>query len=253
MKPITAPLRRINRAKKHLNVLNREIRAFITSNPYRCVIKKDPQDGINIFYPYLIKKFPAAWGLLIGEVAHGLRAALDNIAWSLAVERDSLTVFPIFLKENSGFTSRLKRLRDDIWADVKAVQPYNRPDGEKRRHPLWILSIIDNIDKHRIILPSVTKIYISTGLSSPKWAYMDGITRLNKGDVVFKLHTPLNLKKDFKPKIKGQIIFDISSALTDPADPPRILLQDLFKIHYFIRNDVYPRFAELLKPEDSLS
>jgi len=253
MKPMTGPLRRIDRAKKHLNILNREISSFIASQPYRCTIKKDPQDGLNIFCPYLVKKFPPSWGLLIGEVAHGLRTALDNIAWSLAVTRDNLTAFPIYLERNSKFTTRLNRLRDDVRADVEAVQPYNRPNGEKLRHPLWVLSLIDDIDKHRIILPTVNKIYISTGLKHPKFFYIDGITRLNKGDVEFKLQTPLNLDKNFKPQFVGKIIFDISSAAKDPLDPPRVFLQNLFNIHHFIRNDVYSRFAKFLEPENRLS
>lgn len=252
MKPMSDPLRRINRAKKHLNTLNREIKAFLASNPYRCTIKKDPQDGANVFCPYLIKRFPFTWGLLIGEVAHGLRTALDNIAWSLAVTRDNLTCFPIYLERNSKFTTRLQRLRNDIWDDVKAVQPYNRPDEIRRMHPLWLLAVIDDIDKHRIILPTVNKIYISTGLKHPKFFFIDGITRLNKGDVEFKLQTPLNLNKNFKPELTGQIIFDISSAAKDPADPPRIFLKDLFYIHHFVRYDVYPRFGKLLELKDGV-
>jgi hypothetical protein len=250
MKPMTSPLRRINRAKKHLNVLNREIKGFIAGKPYRYIIKKDPKDGLDIFYPYLVKQLPLVWGFLIGEVVHGLRSALDNIAWSLAVQQDEITCFPIFLKESNQFTVRLKRLREDIRADVEALQPYNRTDGKKRTHPLWILQRMDIIDKHRTILPGLSKLYLPTGLRSPKWFYMDGITRLNKGDVEFKLHPPLNLKKDFNPEIAGQVVFDISSTPKDPTDPDRIFLNDLFIIHNFIRNDVYPRFAKFLEPEN---
>ncbi len=254
MKPMTDSLRRINRAKKHLNVLNREIRAFIASKPYRCAINRDLKDGRNIFSPYLRDGFPITWGLLIGEVAHGLRSALDNIAWSLAITRDERIVFPIYIEESREFVRRLERLRDDVRGDVKAVQPYNRPDREKRMHPLWILRIIDNIDKHRIILPGVTRISIATGLPSPnRYFFMDGFKRLNKGDVEFKLTSPINRNKDFKPEIVGQIGFDISASPSHPDDPPRIRLEDIFKIHHFIRYDVYPRFAKLLEPEDGMN
>jgi hypothetical protein len=252
MKQITNALRRINRAKKHLDILNREVSVFIASKPYRCAIDKDPQDGCYIFSPYLKDGFPTTWGLLVGEVAHGLRSALDNIAWALAIKRDTHTVFPIYIEENTEFTNRLERLRKDIWTDVKAVQPYNKHNGEKRRHPLWVLHRIDNIDKHRIILPGVTRIYVATGLLHPKWFFMDGFICLNKGDVQFKLTTPTTFQKDFKPDMKGQVAFDISSLPANANDPPRILLKDLFLIHYFIRNDVYPRFAKLLEPIDGI-
>lgn len=251
MEPMTGPLRRIKRAKKHLNVLNREIKSFIAGKPYRCAVNKDPNDGRNIYYPYLTKPYPLTWGFLVGEVAHGLRSSLDNIAWALAVKRDRSTAFPIYIEDGTGFARRLKQFRKDAWDDAKAVQPYNAPNGEARRHPLWVLSIIDNIDKHRLILPSVTKLHIPTGLAHPKYFWMDGFVRLNKGSVQFKLTTPANLQKDFKPEITGQVLFDISSPIPDEADDPaRLSLKDLFVMHHFVRNDVYPRFAKLLEPED---
>jgi len=246
MKPMTDSLRRINRAKKHLNVLNREIKAFIASQPYRCTINKDPKDGCYIIQPYLIKgEYPIPWGFLTGEVAHGLRSALDNIAWSLAIKRDTKTCFPIFIKRNTEFIKRLERLRNDIRADVEAVQPYNRPNGQERSHPLWILNNIDIIDKHRIILPCVARITIPSGLPSPIiYFFIYAIPRLDKGDVIFKLPPYFNNKKDFKPEIVAQIGFDISTI--NSKDPLRLRLNDLFSIHHFVRYDVYPRFAKFL-------
>lgn len=253
MEPMTGPLRRINRAKEHLDVLNSEIAAFIASRPYRCSIKIDPQDGKYVLFPYLREPFPPAWGLLVGEVAHGLRSALDNIAWAIAIKPTKETVFPIYFEDTSGFKNKLKQLREGFRTDVKAAQPYNAPNGEERSHPLWVLSIVDNIDKHRVIVPGVTRIDIATGLLHPKFLYWDGFTRLNKGDVSIKIIKHPNLKKDFKPEMIAHISFDISTPPTDPLDPPRISLRNLFAIHNFVRNDVYPRFAEFLEPENRSS
>jgi hypothetical protein len=252
MGQMTDALRRINRAKKHLNILKREISAFNSSKPYRYAIKKYPQDGYYIVRPYLSKgRYPLTWGLLIGEFAHGLRSALDNIAWSLATKRDHVTCFPIYIERNNGFDERLKRLREDIRVEVEAVQPYNRPDEEKIRHPLWILNYIDVIDKHRIILPGATRISIATGLPSPKkYLYIDGFTQLNKGTLEIKVPLPPNSEEDFKPEILAHIGFDISSPIpSEVINPTRIRLNDLFAIHHFVRNDVYPRFARFLEPK----
>lgn len=247
MKQMTDALRRINRAKKHLNILNREIRAFIASKPYRAIINKNMEGGYYIVSPYLVKQYPISWGLLIGEVVHGLRSALDNIAWSVAITKDTLTSFPIFIQRNDEFIRRLERLHNDVRADVEALQPYNAPNGQERRHPLWLLHIIDIIDKHRIILPGATRVSIATGLTHPKYFFVDGFTHLNKGTVEFKLPLPPDTKKNLKPEIVAQIGFDISSPIPSEADnPPRVRLRDLFIIHYFVRNDVYPRFADFL-------
>jgi hypothetical protein len=250
MEPMTDALRRINRAKKHLNILNREIKAFIASEPYRCTIFKDPQDGRYIYCPYLSKPIPKTWGLLIGEVAHGLHSALDNIAWSLATVKDEHTEFPIFDEESSGFTNKLKKLPKEVWVDIMLVQPYNAKNGQAHRHPLWILRRIDNIDKHRLILSGLTKIQITTGFVKPKFLFIDGFTRLNKGDVQFKVSSSPDFKIDFKPEMTGHIVFDISTPPIEPNDTTRVFLKDLFIIHDFVRNGVYPRFAEFLKQKD---
>lgn len=250
MQQMTDALRRIIRSKKHLDVLNREIKAFLATDPYRCTIKIDPQDGSYIFYPYLKESFPATWGLLVGEVAHGLCSALDNIAWSVAIKRDERTAFPIYCRKNQKFISLLEKLRDEVRTDVEAVQPYKAEDGQPFRHPLWILRRIDVIDKHRIIVPGVTRLYVATGLPKPYWFYIDGFTRLNKGSIVFKRILNPNLQKDFKPQMRGHIEFDISVAPVDPDEPSRISPKDLFTIYHFIRNDVYPRFAKFLEPEN---
>ena len=90
----------------------------------------------------------------------------------------------------------------------------NAPDGQERSHPLWVLNVIDIIDKHRIILPGATRISISTGLPRPrKFLYIDGFRRLNKDTEEFKLPILPSLDKDFKPEVIARIGFDISSPI----------------------------------------
>lgn len=253
MEEMTDVLIRINRAKKHLNILNREVRAFMASKPYRLEVSIDPKDGRYIIRPYLIKQFPVSWGLLIGEVVHGLRSALDNMAWSLAIKQDNAVSFPIFINRNKEFDKKLRRLREDVRPDIEAVQPYNAPNGKERMHPLWLLRIIDNIDKHRIILPGSSKVYIATGLPSPrKYFVMDGFRRLAKGTVELRWDIPPDLKENFKPESSvAQIQFDISSRIPgEVSDPRRMTRNNLLVIYNFVRNDVYPRFAKFLKEKN---
>jgi hypothetical protein len=254
MQQMTDALRRIKRAKKHLDILNREIKAFVASEPFQVVIDKHTEAGYYIASPYFIKQYPISWGLLVGEVAHGLRSALDNIAWSIAITKDNRTEFPIFIKRSNDSIGRLKRFNENVRADVEFLQPYNAPDRVKRSHPLWVLRTIDIIDKHRVILPGATRITIATGLPSPnKFFYFDGFTRLNEGTIEFKIPIKDSAKEDFNPNITAQIGFDISSPLPSEADnPPRIRLEDLFVIYNFVRNEVYPRFTEIPEPENSI-
>ena len=163
------------------------------------------------------------------------------------------TVFPIFINDDPEFTKRLERLRNDIWNDIKAVQPYNRPDRERRRHPLWLLSLVDDIDKHRLILPSVTRIRVATGLTRPKFFFLDGPIGLNKGDVQLRTSRSAQLKDNLEQEMTGEVLFDITSPIPEDArNPPRLSRHDLILIHHFVRHNVYPRFAPLLKPIKSI-
>lgn len=253
MGEMTDVMLRIKRSKKHLNILNREVRAFMASKPYRVEVSIDPKDGRYIIRPYLIKQCPVSWGLLIGEVVHGLRSALDNMAWSLAIKQDTAVSFPIFINRNEEFDKKLKLLREDVRTDIEAVQPYNAPNGKERMHPLWLLRITDNIDKHRIILPGAIKVYVATGLPSPpKYFVMDGFRRLAKGTVELRLSVQPNLKENFKPESSvAQIQFDISSRIPgEGSNPHRLTRNNLLVIYNFVRDEVYPRFAKFLKEKN---
>lgn len=253
MEEMTDVLLRINRAKRHLNVLNREVRAFIASKPYQVEVTIDPKDGRYILVrPYFTKQCPVSWGLLIGEVAHGLRSALDNIAWAVAIKQDTTVSFPVSIKRNDEFVRRLELLREDVRADVEAVQPYNAPNGQEQTHPLWILRITDNIDKHRIVLPRAIRVYVATGLPAPhKYFYIDGFRRLTEGTVEFRLPIRPDMKEDFKRETVAQIQFDIGSPIASEASNPRRLTRNrLLVVYKFVRNDVYPRFAKFLKEKN---
>lgn len=254
MKPMTGPLSRIIRAKEHLDSLNSEVAAFTASNPYHVDIDDDLQDGSYICYPYLTKAFPPNLGILVGEIFHQLRSALDNIAYSLAIVKDERVEFPIFIKNETGFANKLKKLREDARADVEAMQPYHRPNGEKHRHPLSVLSRIDIVDKHRIIIPGINKIWVASGFPNKFFTADFAFTGLNKGDIVYKLTLSPDLKKNFQPEVKVQILFDVSTGCPDDAkNIIRITGADISRIYHYIRDIIYPRFAKFLEPEDSLS
>ena len=65
--------------------------------------------------------------------------------------------FPIFVREDRFDQSRSVRilrklLRADQFTAILNTQPYKRNPVSPERDPLWILSELDNIDKHRTIL-----------------------------------------------------------------------------------------------------
>jgi hypothetical protein len=249
MEPMTGPLSRIIRAKEHLDALQRKATAFTASNPYRADIYDNLETGDYICYPYLTKPFTSNWGLIVGEIFHHLKAALDNIAWQSAILKDNTIEFPIFSDNTSRFTTKLEKLREYVRPEIEAIQPYHRPDGEKHRHPLSVIRRINIVDKHRVIIPGISKLWVATNIPK-KFITIDfAFTRLNKGDVVFTIPKSFCANKDFQPKIKVQILFDVSTGCGDDSNNViRITGEDISTIYQYVREIVYPRFAKFLEP-----
>jgi len=105
-------------------------------------------------------------GVLLGEVLHNYRGALDHATWSLVRRRgtknlppkkQALVQFPLS-HTRSKFLARLPdRLPGVPDKPFRAIferyQPYKRTaDGVAMKH----LRILTDLDKHRILLPAVT-------------------------------------------------------------------------------------------------
>lgn len=100
--------------------------------------------------------------LAIGDVLHSFRSALDYLAWDLVrigddprPKRPDLIQFPMS-KSGSAFKEwlpkRLPGVPDDYVAAIRQVQPYRR--GERSKAIRWLRNLSD-IDKHRVLLPTV--------------------------------------------------------------------------------------------------
>jgi hypothetical protein len=113
------------------------------------------------------------WGVIVGDVAHNLRSALDHLVFQLAILNQEdpegmNTQFPIFRKEddylavgNRGSRKGKLSARDShLWgvadadkAIIDGLQPFNAGD-RAHLHPLAILNQISNRDKHRLVTAS---------------------------------------------------------------------------------------------------
>ena len=102
--------------------------------------------------------------LAFGDAIHQLRSSLDHITYEMVrqVTTDVSVLrkvdFPIFvdqaLFDNQSRSVKLLRqyLRPEQFAAIEGTQPYKRKPSAPETDPLWILSELDNIDKHRTIL-----------------------------------------------------------------------------------------------------
>jgi len=107
--------------------------------------------------------------LILGDFVHNLRVSLDHLASQLAardghnIKKRSSLAFPIFTDKSEykkNEDRKIKKFIKDIsvFEAIDEIQPYHLDDP--RTDPLWLLSELDNIDKHRtlvVIAPRIDK------------------------------------------------------------------------------------------------
>lgn len=159
---------KISRANENLTLLHNLAQTFVEN---RSVIGEfDPQTSDYVFRVGG-EPPPLGWGVLVGEVVHNLRSALDNLLWQLVISRgkrpSTQTQFPIYehvtvkKRKPEGIVAvpvadevarLVQGVRKEDRAFIEAAQPYH--DGEcATRHPLALLGYLNNFDKHRIVQP----------------------------------------------------------------------------------------------------
>jgi len=143
---------KVARTAEHLDALGAEASAYLDSSPYE-VVGKSQADDDTLLVCKVHRHPPLRLGVLLGDFLHNLRSSLDHLAWQLVLADGGTpgrkTAFPILLKKGSkplkiagGVSAKAADL-------VECLQPYNNMSGSPREHPLFILSRLNIIDKHR--------------------------------------------------------------------------------------------------------
>ncbi len=172
------PQAKLERADEHIGSLSRMIRAF-GEDAYRVEAQpafwSEPGGAANhdevIIFAEASEEPPSLkWTPIIGDIAHGLRSALDQIAWSLSVayqatlgnhppadpiprgDRWRGVAFPICrdAKDWGGqWGSRMWATDPALKTVLEQFQPYFGGKNPPDREPLAVLDELWNIDKHR--------------------------------------------------------------------------------------------------------
>lgn len=108
---------------------------------------------------------PPAWGLILADAAVNLHSALDNLLHYIA-EHEKATEkelgrvqFPVVTDADKwkDSTRRISMLPPRVREAIEALQPSNRPEGERPSDGLAILTSLSNKNKHRIALASTIR------------------------------------------------------------------------------------------------
>jgi hypothetical protein len=149
---------KVERAKKHIRDLEVETRDFLDSYPYEVSIKPDPQVAEAIKYHIVsVRETPNPILAIVGDTLFNLRAALDHLAYQLALvngTRDrkilKATSFPIFDDATIYKTNVHRKVQGMSQAAIDvidATKPYKGGNDT-----LWRLHSLNNLDKHRFLI-----------------------------------------------------------------------------------------------------
>lgn len=176
------------RAEEHLGTLRAEFASYIESKPYQ-IVREPDRDPPTLDPPTMVtirlKQWTAPtarWSVIIGDIVHNLRSAIDHLAWQLVKANNGTprteqprTQFPILLdrlteRGNVRAIEIAGGISPAATALVEALQPYNRVD-DPTMHPLAILNELSNRDKHRqlnFFMPwiAVAETVTTTGLEA---------------------------------------------------------------------------------------
>jgi hypothetical protein len=150
------------RAGKHMDALHDEITRYVEDSPHRVTGKFDRHTGFfNLTAEVLKEPDTDLWGVLLGDLIHNLRCALDHLVWQLVLLNNGTPgkqhQFPVE-STGAGYWSgkpstrerRLAGIADEHLALIDSLQPYRRAHVAEV-HPLAILADLSNTDKHQFI------------------------------------------------------------------------------------------------------
>jgi hypothetical protein len=171
---------KIERAKKHILDLDREVQAFLDDDPWEQISHPDPNVPKRTVHKIrLSKTLPDLIPAIIGDATNNLRASLDHatfaIAECVALKNGSAVgevYFPFSGKDTrfeSNLNGRCKNIPDEIRSIFRGLRPY--PGGNKT---LWSLNEICSRDKHKIVTPIAIGAF-SMGYSSIGDGYFSAV------------------------------------------------------------------------------
>lgn len=149
---------KIERAKEHIDELNRIFTGFTETRNYAIVIDYEVKTGRYFLRVRSTKSLPEQFSFVLGDAIHNLRAALDYAMSEMELlwtgKRTTFTKFPIcethdaLIKAIKSGLAQDKAPRQVYECIEDVVQPYRRGDGEA----LWCLHLLDIRDKHELLI-----------------------------------------------------------------------------------------------------
>ena len=158
---------KVQRGKEHFQQFVLQYQTFLNLNPYGVVVENNPNTSERIWRARVSRPIPEQWSILVGDVVHSLRAALDYLAWELWVANGGDISDPIATSITLQVTDPTKTLtpkqqqearqrKESLFGTAGAalIDRLQMDAGKKASpnpelRPLILLHRLDIWDKHR--------------------------------------------------------------------------------------------------------
>ena len=163
---------KLSRARELYQELDGYIRTYLSDKEHRpsLAVRLDSTTHESVLFVYHVPsldEFFERVSLLVGDIVHNLRCALDHLIHHLALRNsgDNLkhperTQFPI-ADNPTAYQTQAQRYLQEIAPEhqsiIESFQPYHVMDANVQVgdyfHPLALLRDLSNFDKHRLLTP----------------------------------------------------------------------------------------------------
>lgn len=205
---LIGPRLKIARAQKHFDELKSALAGFFETNPYAVICKTDSKTGQKTYFIKIEQSIPGEIGVVVGDVVHNLRSALDQIVCCLfkcngkqISGSNGLPVATSRERFRETRVGKLKNLSPKATRFINRLKPYDGGNSS-----LFLLAELDNLDKHNQIVPVASgKATIQTWVGmpslfvSPEGGLAIGNPPIEEGYVPLGHHLPSGVPEDFKP------------------------------------------------------
>lgn len=215
---------KLDRALHLLEQLEPELDAWSTGEHIDIAKRLQPEPHVWVYHLVYKQPMPVGWSILLGEIVHNLRSALDNAVYLIAVAHGGdggTTAFPIFADE-SEFKARgayrIKSLPEHARSFIESVQPFSSeaviPHVLRSVDKLW------NLDKHRAVQPwgiqiserSIDWTIEPEGIVVVEEVWATGV--IHHGTEALRMTLSGH---PYKVGMKGHLTYQV--AIDDPTDP----------------------------------
>jgi hypothetical protein len=137
---LNGPWAKIDRATEHLKTLEFGCRLFLHMKPYHLTAEFEPDVGYHVVRIRVRRQVPLELSMVVGELVHSLRSALDQAVWLLACRSNPVeTLWPEKIDRKIAFPFAEQRktfqthglmayIADDAKAVLDKAQPYQGTD-----------------------------------------------------------------------------------------------------------------------------